>query len=486
MKTSLPLTPAAVLVPAGLLGVAGDLLFRNAPIGLNLALWTTGAALGWMWLRFRAGEVLTRDERILLAAIATLTVALLWRENESLRLLNLGGLAACAVLLPLAAAGGPVSLVNRLSSSELIQAILRFGIRVAAGLMPGLVEANREKRQSPGGIPVAALIRGGLLTAPLLGVFGALLVNADADFGAFLGNLFHFDPEPLVQHAVLLLVFSWLGAALIGGAIHFRHAAFTLPSTAGLKLGGVEVGMILGGTNLLFSAYVGFQVPHFFGGAGQVAAEQGLTYATYARGGFFELVAVAALTLPMLLVVEALSRDTAPRTVRLYRGLALWQVAVVLAIMASAIHRMSLYQQQFGMTEDRFFASAFIAGLAVTFGWFVATMLRGLSDRFLGGTLVAWAAWLVLLNVANPERIIVETNFARGDRGAVIDLPYLAKLSADAVPAILANPRQRNSYLIDQLSQRKDLNLAQSDWRGWHAGRARARALLQRAIHPAF
>ena len=55
------------------------------------------------------------------------------------------------------------------------------------------------------------------------------------------------------------------------------------------------------------------QVRYFFGGEELVQAVTGLTYAEYARRGFFELVAVAALLLGVLLAVDWLARDVVGR-----------------------------------------------------------------------------------------------------------------------------------------------------------------------------
>jgi hypothetical protein len=105
----------------------------------------------------------------------------------------------------------------------------------------------------------------------------------------------------------------------------------------------------------------------------------GLTYAEYARQGFFELVAVAALVLLLLLVAhELLRRHTvSPGQQWLFRALAGGQIVLLYVIMASAGQRMRLYQEAFGLTELRLYATAFMLWLAAVFAWFTVTVLRG-------------------------------------------------------------------------------------------------------------
>ena len=50
------------------------------------------------------------------------------------------------------------------------------------------------------------------------------------------------------------------------------------------------------------------QFRYLFGGAALVQVSETLTYAEYARRGFFELVAVAALLLPIMLLLDWVAR----------------------------------------------------------------------------------------------------------------------------------------------------------------------------------
>jgi hypothetical protein len=105
-------------------------------------------------------------------------------------------------------------------------------------------------------------------------------------------------------------------------------------------------------------------------------------------------------------------------------------------MLASALYRMRLYTVQFGLTELRFYTTAFMGWLVLVFGWFGATVLRGRRERFAGGAVIA--GWLVLaaLNLVNPDGTIVQVNLARAHAGRPFDVAYAEQLSADAVPAL--------------------------------------------------
>jgi hypothetical protein len=242
-------------------------------------------------------------------------------------------------------------------------------------------------------------------------------------------------------------------------------------------LGITEIGITLGLLDALFLFFVFIQLRYLFGGAALVQATTGLTWAEYARRGFFELVAVAALALPLLLGADALLRRENRSHAHLFRLLAGALVLLLFVVLASAFERMRLYQEAFGLTELRLYVTAFLGWLAVLFAWFMATVLRGRRDRFAFGALVSGFLAIGLLNAINPDAVIVRTNAGRVDLRHRLDTEYVTSLSADAVPeAIAALPRLQGEErrdlagsLLKQWSPPSD-----RDWRTWNWSRARA------------
>src|SRR3989442_918343 len=96
------------------------------------------------------------------------------------------------------------------------------------------------------------------------------------------------------------------------------------------------------------------------GGTDLIQRTTGLTYAEYARRGFFELVAASALVLPILLAADWAVRNEAPQQRRTFRSLAGLLILLLAVVMASALERMRLYVDQFGLSEVRLYATAFM------------------------------------------------------------------------------------------------------------------------------
>ncbi len=212
-----------------------------------------------------------------------------------------------------------------------------------------------------------------------------------------------------------------------------------------LHLGAPTAITALALVDVLFLGFVLVQAVYLFGGS-DTLARTGLTYSEYARRGFFELVTVAALVLGLILLMDWLTRFVAGRGRLIINLLHGGLIALTLLILVSALVRMRLYQQEFGLTELRFYTTAFMVWLGILLVWLAVTVLRVREPagdnpgrrRFAFGALVASLALVVALDLINPDALIARTNLTRAAAGVgqPLDAEYLAwTLSADAVPA---------------------------------------------------
>ncbi len=255
--------------------------------------------------------------------------------------------------------------------------------------------------------------------------------------------------------------------------------------------------LAFGALNLLFAAFVAVQIGWLFGGAALVLKTTGLSYANYARHGFFELTGVAALLLPVLLTAQALVPTSDLRTLHLYRRLAVPLIVLIGAIMVSAGARMQLYVHYYGISTDRLYATAFMLWLATVFVWFAVTVLRGHPRTFATGLVVSGFAVLLALNFLNPDALAARANLARAGAtqggAAGIDLPYVTSLSGDAVPA-LAAALAAPVTLVDTAANHDRCAAAKvlldrwgtpgrgrltDGWTRWNVGRSRAAHAVQ-------
>ncbi len=367
---------------------------------------------------------------------------------------------------------------------------------------------------------LVAVGRGLLLTLPVLVVFALLLASADEVFDEYLGQLLsmfsaaHFGDT--LGRTFVTLALGWMAIGVITYGLARRPRAgkqiYTTsddnktvddaavdgtdipwlsqtteqgdgetdeeavnetspPKRYGrppFTLGMIESGIILGSVDMLFGVFVLIQLAYFFGGQANIHYE-GLTYAEYARRGFFELVAVSVLTLGLALVLDWVTIRDGKEQNWLFRGLSIVIVALTAIMLVSASQRMTLYEQAYGFTHLRLYTHVFMLWLGILFGVFLLALFRVRKYIFSLGMLIVVIGYLVTLNLINIDHYIAEHNIARYHEGYELDVSFFYELSVDAVPPILELYESDSiSYLGTQDSVRRWLEhqLWQLDRRG--------------------
>ncbi len=459
-----------------ILGALGDVLLRGTPWGINVVLWT--ASLVAFVVAPLALRGASWTGRWTLPAALLFAAFVAWRDSAFLTFLDVCAVLACLSL----AAWGSAGMLRLRGISGYALASIFAGAFAAAGPLPSLAKDIEWDEIARDGWrrPILSVLLGLCIAAPLLFVFGGLLASADAVFSDALSRLFGFDAAQIAGHAFLMLFIAWISAGYVRTALS-KHASPdpSISRPPSISLGPVEVGVALGLLNALFLAFVIIQARYLFGGAQRVAA--GLTYAEYARSGFFELVAVVALVVPVLLLAHWLF--VAERRGRLlFAALAMMTVALVLVIMASAMWRMNLYYEEFGLTELRFYSTAFMVWLGAVLAFLTATVMRNRRGRFASWTIASGFAAIISLNAMNPDAIIARANIERMEEGKRFDAYYLVFLSDDAAPVIasslpdIGDRELEENFTLEQalLDEWKD---GEKDWRTWNLSRTRAQSL---------
>ncbi|MDQ4126117.1 MAG: DUF4173 domain-containing protein, partial [Actinomycetota bacterium] len=305
----------------------------------------------------------------------------------------------------------------------------------------------------------------------LLMTFGALFASADAAFA-------HIAAQVLVPDLGLDLlparIFVVLAVAAGAGALILvaQRAAVDptddeprwRPATT------LEWTTPLLALDVLFAAFVAVQVAVLFGGHDHVLDTAGLTYAQYARAGFFQLVWIAALVLGVIALVV---KVTPPERERLRNLLLGVLCALTLVVLASALRRMNLYEEVYGLTRIRISVYAVVLWLAAIFA---AVMLAGLFRRgaWLPRAVIGLSvAGLLAFNLANPDARIARSAVERFERTGEIDAYYLSTLSTDALPALMELPVDARGCTAARIAWRTE----RGPWSSFNLSRHRAAGL---------
>lgn len=490
--------PLALLATGLALGLCADLLFYGRAFGISVPIFValTLLALG---LFSRAEQLRPTPGNAWLGAAALFFAA--WvAVRASPLLMTLNTMAVLGLLL-LHATLYRAAALHRLESWR-----IGLGAAIAsfeAAFLPAPLawrQAARLGALSDHSRGLLVVGRGLALAAPVLLVFTGLLAMADSIFASYVNDLLNFnlpfDVDDLVSHLFLISVVSWgaAGGLLIALREHPTGALLGPPptelpaegDTQRLRpqlrlrvLGCGEALTVLVLVDLLFAAFMLIQGAYLFGGL-DTLQRTGMTFAEYARRGFFELVTVACLALGLLWGLALISRREEIWQRRAFNAACGAMVALVLGMLASAALRMWLYEQAYGFTILRLLTHSFMAWLAVVLLLFLVALLLNRPRLFSLGVPVAAAIYLATLNVINPDAMIVRENVARYQATGDLDTYYLSTLSPDAAPALAAALPLVGPYrseIEDMLTVQAEIltrHAAEDGWPAWNLGRARA------------
>jgi hypothetical protein len=481
---------AAIGLVALAAGLLAQFLFVEAGFGINVLVATVALLLaGWL-VRDRARPKPRPLDSWLAPGALILAAFVALRGDVTLVTLDvLGAIALSGAAL--ASFSGLRVLERQLGAlaelaGGLVASAVVAGVRPLAALGRALPSVRGSARTGK----VAPVLRGLAIAVPLVLVFVALFSSADAVFARITGDLFDWNLElgTLIQRLLFAGFVAWVAAGLLSFVARAEEPtprAADDSSRARFSLGSAEAVTVLVVLDLLFIGFVALQAAYLFGGRDTLEAS-GITYAEYARRGFFELLAVAFLVGGLILTLEGFVRT---RT-RAYMLAAIGLVLLTIVVLASAFLRLRLYQDAYGWTELRFYVLAAIAWLAIGAAITVVTVARNQTRWLIHGMLLFSFLFGIGFNVIGPVRFIAEQNIERavqprlvapgGETG--LDIIYLGILGEDALTVLAENvcdlPASQSRQARETVKmwqgwiRRDEAGMA---WQAWNLSRERAR-----------
>ncbi|MFD8935025.1 DUF4153 domain-containing protein [Streptomyces sp. NPDC059578] len=333
----------------------------------------------------------------------------------------------------------------------------------------------RERSKAPSS-RVGPVLRALGVTAALLLVFGALFAAADAAFAELLDDL-----VPEVSGAdgplrLLLLALGLLGALGVAYAAGSPVRWDRVSCAPGRARGRVEWALPLLVLNGLFALFIAVQLTVLFGGYDTVLEKTDLSYAEYARQGFWQLLLATLLVLVVIVAAVRWAPRGGPKDGVLVRAVLGTLGVLTLVVVASAVRRMDMYVDAYGWTRLRISVVAVEAWLGLVIVLIMAAGVWGV--RWLPRAVAASAALGVLLfGAVSPDALIAERSVQRHEETGQLDLDYVRDLSADAVPALDALPEPLRSCALRSIDEELRRH-ADEPWYATSLGEARARTLL--------
>ena len=436
-----------------LVGLLADQALRSPGVGLgaSLALGVSAAVL------VAVGPVRRWQPRLLATAAVVFAVLLSLRASPWLAWPDV---AASLLLLGTAASLSAGGSLFDLGLAEAGARLLHGGVQIATGsafAAPPLLRASRRTRLL---VPVA---RGLAIALPIGALLAILLASADPVFASFFRVNLDLGSLALDAFFVLMGVLGTAGLLRLAASVPWERV-----DGPPWRLGLVEGLTVLAVLDLVFAGFA----------LAQAIAVTTTDYAQYARSGFFELLWASGITLVVLALFGRITGFRGIRAHRVFIALAEVGIGLTLLVVVVAFRRISLYEAAYGFTLLRLYSQLFGVLIGIVF-LFLAAELAGLGGGrrwFAGAAALAALTLLAGLNLADPEALVTSWNLDRAAATGKLDVPYLASLSADSVPDLLAGRSRLGAELQGEITRAVcgRPRAAPQGWSDWNLSGARA------------
>jgi hypothetical protein len=322
--------------------------------------------------------------------------------------------------------------------SDLIYQLFVIPFYNFTGCFKGIIQIFTKGKK---GKEVLGGIAGILLFLPVLILVITLLANADAAFESLISKIQFSISDKALEYLWQIILGTPVAFYLYGllyGNIYKRRPGNATTETVNTYIEvfrfspALAVYSALTVLNLVYLTFFLVQASYLFSAFSDILP-QNMTYAEYARRGFFELCAVSGINLAVITTAHLIvKRDR----VKILQGETAVICVFTIALIATAMSKMGMYISYYGLTRPRVYTSWFMILLLFIF---IIILIR--QFRSFQGTRIAVVGGICLfmaLCYSNPDGMIAKYNIERYQAGTLetLDIDSFYDLSDGAVPYI--------------------------------------------------
>lgn len=333
---------------------------------------------------------------------------------------------------------------------------------------------------------IGKVLIGFLCAVPVLLIVVPLLLSSDDAFQGMMQNIFSDTRGTIFK--VILGILLTLVVIPYGFSLKYdRTAKIKAGRFAGIE--NIYIISFLSAIGVCYVLYLFSQLAYFFSAFRGFLPNGEISYAQYARKGFFEMCAIAVINLLIVFSALLLARKQNRKVCLGIRAVTTFIAVFTLIIIATAISKMVLYIGVYGMTVLRLTTSAFMLFLSVVF---ISVILRIYCTRIniLKTALITAGCILLVLGIGNVNKVCAAYNYESYLSGrldsvdvqAIYDLgdegiPYIVKLTQCKDPEVVqkaekclaqaylrdyfSNMRHKKAFTLEELKQnQKDVGFA--------------------------
>lgn len=415
--------------------------YKFAPFGINIPI-AVAALYGGLLMALRGKYSLRyQNNWLLLILIGAEAMQFAFFNNDLLNFLNLLMLIvliSVQLLLMMRAEEGAI-FGNRLLSNVADTVFIRPFHRIGAFYENIFASKNKTTKKAIGGV-----LLGIAICLPILGLMLLLLTSADLIFSQMISKVFSWSSiiRTLLYLLLFAAFFTLFGSFAVSlGEWKRKPSAYQPKQVRYNVMAVLIVSVSLAVLMLIFSAV---QLIYM---TGLSQMPEGFQYSEYARQGFFQLCAAAAVIFTVIALCSRHTKHTEGKVKILLNLIYTVLAASILILLVSSFARMVLYEQVYRFTRLRLYTQAFMILMAVIT---ILTMVKIWKEDFhvVKYGFYAAALGLIVVSYFNVDGFIARDAVKQAEQnGTTPDYEYLSELSEDALAEYGANLTYEDVYM---------------------------------------
>ncbi len=412
-------------------------LIRIDSLGLGVTLFTVLLCAASMIYFKQAGLRQTKESLAFLVIIALSAANFALFDGLLIKFFNFIFLSLCYVYWICLTAGA--RLENRISPyivSDMLRQLILVPFSNFSGCFSGVKQVFVRNQKGKG---LLGAILGILFFLPVLILVVTLLASADAAFESLMDKLQLSISENVVLYIrdiILGLPVACYLFGLIYGNRYQRGAGNNTKVSVDRRVEalrfapGVTVFSAMTALNLIYLIFFLSQTAYLFSAFGD-SLPQSMTYAEYARRGFFELCALSGINLAVIGGAQLIAKRD---KIKVLRGETAVLCVFTIALIVTAMSKMVMYIDSYGLTKLRVYTSWFMVILLFLFVIILIRQFRSFQGTRLA--VVGCICLFLVLCCGNADGLIAKYNIERYQAGTLkeLDVSSLSDLSGGAVP----------------------------------------------------
>lgn len=270
---------------------------------------------------------------------------------------------------------------------------------------------------------------------PVLIVVVTLLISSDDAFEGMINGIFSNTFSTIIK------INLGLGVSLFAIPYGLSLKSGRIAKIKKSNFNGLENTYIISFLSAISVAYLLYlfsQLAYFFSAFKGFLPNGKITYAEYARKGFFEMCVIAVINLAIVFTALLIAKKKNGKVCNTIKAITSFISAFTLIIIATAISKMVLYISSYGMTVLRLTTSAFMIFLSVVF---ISVVLRIYVTRIniIKTALITAGCVILVLGTVNVNEVCARYNYESYKSGKLesIDINQLYNLGDEGIPYIV-------------------------------------------------